>query len=146
MTNAQKRFVSIAVKKCWNNTMAVPQKTFIRSVQVTNHKSVRARSKSTVHRVRFEPEPNPTKVVYEKSLRSRWWPVSLAKLVMWQLFHLSIVERSIVSSIPQFVCLKFSEKLKKRTRKDESLSHIGSNQRLFDRPKRGSAGSNAVQP
>ena len=30
LTNAQKRFLSIGVKKCWKNTMAVLQKTFIR--------------------------------------------------------------------------------------------------------------------
>ena len=37
----KKRFVSIAVKKCWINTIAVLQNTFIRSSQVTNHRSMR---------------------------------------------------------------------------------------------------------
>ena len=54
-------------------------------------------------------------------LRSRWSPVYSAKLAMWRLFHLSIVGQSILSGTSQFVCLKSSEKLEKRTRKDESL-------------------------
>ena len=31
------------------------------------------------------------------SIRSKWWPVSSAKLVLWRLFHLSTVGRSILS-------------------------------------------------
>ena len=69
----------------------------------------------------FEPEPNPTKDVCGKSLRSKLWPVSSAKLVMWRLFDLSNIVRSILSGTPQFVCLKSSEKFEKWTRENESL-------------------------
>ena len=41
LTNIEKRFVSIGANKYWKNTIVVPQKTFIRSTQVTNHGSVR---------------------------------------------------------------------------------------------------------
>ena len=66
----------------------------------------------------FEPE---RKLCVEKSLRRKWWTASSAKLVIWLLFHLSIVGRSILSATPQFVCLKSSDKFEKRTKKDESL-------------------------
>ena len=77
------------------------------------------------------------KLFMEKSLGSRWSPVS----GMWRLFHLSIVGLPIHHHTPQFVCLKFLEKLEKQTRDSHcspwqcELSHIGSIQRLIDRPK-----------
>ena len=43
------------------------------------------------------------KLLVKKSLRSKCWPVSSAKLVMWRLFHLRIVGRSILSGTPSFV-------------------------------------------
>ncbi|XP_040579850.1 uncharacterized protein [Lepeophtheirus salmonis] len=43
--------------------------------------------------------------------------------VMWLLFYLSIVGRSILSGTSQFVCLKASEKYEKRTREDGILVH-----------------------
>ena len=61
------------------------------------------------------------KLFMEEALRSTWSPVSSAKLVMWRLFHFSIVGWSILSGTPQFVCLKSSVKFEKRTRVDESL-------------------------
>ena len=63
-------------------------------------------NKATVHRV----GQIQRKLFVEKSLQSKWWPVFSAKLVMWRLFHLSIVGRSIRSATRQFVCLKSSEK------------------------------------
>ena len=68
----------------------------------------------------FEPEPNPTKIVCGKSLRSKWWPVSSTKLVMWRLFHLSIVGRSILNG----TALKSPEKFEKQTREDESVFNM----------------------
>ena len=64
------------------------------------------------------------KLFMEKALRSKWRPVFSSKLVMWRLFHLSIVARSILSGTPQFVCLKSSAKLEKRTREHELLFTI----------------------
>ena len=69
----------------------------------------------------YEPETTKTsqiqrKLFVEEALRSRWSPVSSAKLVMWRLLYLSIVGRSILNGTPQFVCLKSSKKLRKRTR------------------------------
>ena len=103
--------------------MAVPQKMFIRSSQVTNHGSVRMNLKQSNSQPCGSLNPNQIqeKFFVEKSLRSKLWPVSSAKLVMWQVFHLSNVERSILSDTPQFVCLKFPEKFEKRTRDNESL-------------------------
>ena len=68
------------------------------------------------------PSCGSSKMSQKKTrLRSRWSAVSSAKLVMWRLFHLSIVGRSILSGTPQFVCLKSAEKFEKRTREDKSL-------------------------
>ena len=92
------------------NTLAVPQKTFIRSSQVT----IPPCGSSKANQIQ-------RKLFVKEALRSRWSLVSSAKLVMWRLFHLSIVGRSILSGTPQFVCLKSLEKFEKRTREDESL-------------------------
>ena len=96
---------------------------FIRSSQVTNHGSVVMSPKQSNSPPcgSLNPSQIERKVFVGKSLRSKWWPVSSAKLVMWQLFHLSIVGRSIPSGTPQFVCIDSSEKFEKRTREDESL-------------------------
>ena len=101
----------------------------------------------------FEDEPNPTKVVCKKSVRSKWLNASSAKLLMWRLFHLSIVEWSILSGTPQFV---FGKRLRRNSKNEQEqtnhcslwqceLSYIDSNQRLFDRQKREIEGSSAVQ-
>ena len=102
--------------------MTVPQKTFMRSLQVTSHGSMRMSPKQN-----NSPACGSSKTsqiqrkLFVEALGSRWSPVSSKILVMWRLFHLSIVERSILSGTPQFVCLKSSEKFKKRTTEDESL-------------------------
>ena len=69
----------------------------------------------------FEEEQNATKVVCQKTLQCRLSAIVVAKLAMWRLIHWSIVERSILSSTAQFVCLKSSEKFEKLTREDELL-------------------------
>ena len=145
--------MSVGVKKCWQNTMTVLQETFIRSSQVTNHESVRMSPKQSNRPScrSLNPSQIQRKLFVEKSLRSKWWPISSAKQIMWRLFYLSIVERSIPSGTTQFVRLKSSEKFEQRTREDESLftmeiSHIGSNQRLIDWPKRRIDGSSAAEP
>jgi len=49
-------------------------------------------------------------------------PVSSVKLVMWRLFLLSNVGRSILSGTPQLVCqVVFSEKFEDQTRDDGTL-------------------------
>ena len=100
-------------------------KTFIRASQVTNtnHGSVRISPKqSNSPPCGFSKTSQiKRKFFVEKANRNKWWPVSSAKLVMWRLFHLSIVRRSTLSGTPQFVCLKSSNKFEKRTRNDESL-------------------------
>ena len=52
---------------------------------------------------------NPSQIQWnlfvKKSLRSTWSPVSSAKVIMWRLFHLSIVGWSILGDAPQFVCV-----------------------------------------
>ena len=70
----------------------------------------------------------------QQSLRSKWRPVSSAKLVKWRQFHLSILGRSILSDRPQFVCLKSSQKFENEQEKRNDCSprqcellHIGSN-------------------
>ena len=80
-------------KEIWKNTIVVLQKTFIRSSQRTNHGSMRISpnqnknppcgSSKTSHIQR--------KLFLVEALRSRWSPVSSAKLIMWSLFHLNIV-------------------------------------------------------
>ena len=99
------------------------QKTFMGSLQLTDHGSVRMSPKQSNSPPYGPLNPSQIhgKLFVKKSLRSKWWPVSSAKLVMWALFHLSIVGRSILSGTPQFVCLKSSQKFKKRTGEDESL-------------------------
>ena len=67
----------------------------------------------------FELEPNPMKVVCGKL-----WAVFLLHVVMWRLFHLSIVEWLILSGTPQLVCLQSSQKFEKRSRQDESLFNM----------------------
>ena len=44
---SKKSFMSIDVKKCWINTIVVPQTTFIRSSEVTNHGFVRMSPKQS---------------------------------------------------------------------------------------------------
>ena len=98
--------MSIGVKKCWKNTMEVPQKTFLRSSQETIHRFVRKSTKqhNSPPCGSLNPSQIQRKLLVEKSLRSKWWPVSSGKLIMWRLFHLNIVGRSILSGTPQFVC------------------------------------------
>ena len=83
--------------------MAVLKRSFVRSLYVTNHGSMRlspiqdyslsCRSSKTIQIRR--------KFLVEKSHRNKWSPVSSAKLVMWWLFHFSDIVRSIVSVIPK---------------------------------------------
>ena len=95
--------------------MAVPQKTFIRSSQVTNRGPMRMGAKQNNSRrcVFSKASQSKESCFWKKSLRSKCWPVSSAKLVMWRLFHLSIVWRSILSGTPQFICPESSEKFEK---------------------------------
>ena len=104
--------MSIGAKKCFQNTIALLQKAFIRSSQLTNHESMRMCPKQN-----NSPPCGSSKtcqiqrkLFVEEALRSRWSPLSLVKLVMWRLFHLSIVGRSILCGTLEFVCLKSSEK------------------------------------
>ena len=60
-------------------------------------------------------------LLVKKSLGSKWWPVSSAKLVIWRLLHLSTVGQSNLSSTPQFPYLNSSEKFEKWTREEEPL-------------------------
>ena len=85
-------------------------KTFIRSSWVWAYEP-ETTQQSTLWD--FEDEPNPTKIVCGRNIRNRWSPVSSAKLLMWRLFHLSIVGWLILSGISQFVCLESSEKFEK---------------------------------
>ena len=73
------------------------------------------------------------------------------KLVIWRLFHLSIVGPLILSGKPQFLCLKASEQFEKRTRQDKSLINMTKRVLphrlipvLFDRLKRQIDGSSTV--
>ena len=91
--------------------------------QVTNHASMRMSPKQN-----NSPSWGSSKtsqiqlnLILEDAFRSKWWPVSSAKVIIWRLFHLGIVGQSILSGTPQFVWLKSSRKFEKRTREDESL-------------------------
>ena len=64
----------------------------------------------------------------EKALRSKWLPVSSAKLVIWRLFHLSNVGRPIPSCIPQYLRRNSKNEQKKMNHCSPwqcELSHIG---------------------
>ena len=79
----------------------------------------------------FEPERKQQSTVWvglrkrAKSSESCSWKQMLsyssAKLIMWRLFHLSIVGRSILSGAARFVWLKSTQKFEKQTTEDESL-------------------------
>ena len=76
------------------------------------------------------------KLFVEKALRSKWSAVSSAKLVMYQLFHLSNVVRSNLSNTPQFHWRNSKNQLKKTNHCSQwqcEFSHIGSNQRRGQR-------------
>ena len=78
--------------------------------------------KTTVHHVGLRRQAKSNKSCFAaKALRSKWSPVSSAKLVMLWLFNFSNAGWSFLSDTPQFVCLKSSEKFEKRTRETESL-------------------------
>ena len=68
---------------------------------------------------------------------------------MYRLFHLSNVELSILSSTPQFL---WSNSKNEQEMMNHCIqwhcesSHIGSNQRLYGRPKRRFDGSSSAQP
>ena len=102
---AQKRFVSIGVKKCWTKYDGDASKDAYKNV--TGDESwiyayePKTKQQSTVPTVRRgkSNESCSCKKYFETD-------VSSAKQVMWRLFHLSIVGRSILSGTPQFVCLK----------------------------------------
>ena len=89
--------------------MALPLKTFIRS---KNHASVRMNLKqsNSPPSGSLNSSEIQRKLFVKKSLWRKLWAVASAKLLMWRLFHLSIVGRSILSGTPQIVCLKSSEK------------------------------------
>ena len=61
----------------------------------------------------FEPEPNPSKVVCEKS--------TSYQMVAWFFCKTVHVATVPLSGTPQFVCPMPSEKFEKRTREDETL-------------------------
>ena len=65
---SKERFVSIGVKKCWKN--AVPQNTFIRSSQLTNHGSVRMSPKQN-NTPLFKPVLNAMEAVCGKITTKR---------------------------------------------------------------------------
>ena len=97
--------------KCWENTMAVLQKTFGGSLRMSPKQN-------------NSPPCGPSQIqrkLFAKKVDLSKWHVSSAKLVMWQLFHLSSVGRSILSGTLQFVFQKSLEKFEKPTREDESL-------------------------
>ena len=107
LIKVQKRFVSIGVKKCWKNTVAVPQKTFTRSSQVTNHESVR-----------MSPKQSNSPPCWSLN------PSQLLRKLFCKTFHVATVplehSRTINSERYTTICLP-SEKFEKRTREDESL-------------------------
>ena len=103
------------------NTMAVLQKTFIKSSQVTNHGSMRMRLKKKSTFRTFEDKPNPTKVVCGRSTLKQMVARFFGKTRHVARFHLSIVGLSILLGTPQFVYLKSLEIFENRTREDESL-------------------------
>ena len=74
-----------------------------------------ARRKTTVHRAGSKTNQIQRNLFVEEAIRSSWSDASSAKLVMWWLFYFSVIERSILSGTPQFVCLKYSVKFGKRT-------------------------------
>ena len=127
------RIVSTSAKMWWKNTMAVLQKTFIRSLQLTNYKYMRMSPKQN-----YSP-PNLNKIQQKlfvvKSLRSKWLPVSSANLTV------PLKQRRMVNSL---------EKFAEQTREGASLcimtKWVFSNQRFFDRSKGRINGSTAAQP
>ena len=132
----------VAGARSKTNAVKVLQKQvlFIISLQVMNHGSMRMNSKQNNSSTYASSKTSqiPRKLFVAEVLRSRWLPVSSAKLVMCRLFYLSIVGRSILSRTPQFVYLKSSEKFEKRKEKTFhcpprqcKLSYIGSNHRLL---------------
>ena len=74
---------------------------------MTNRGSMRMITKQS----KDEHEPNPTIVVPERSTSKQMIASFFGKMVMWRLFYLNIVGRSILRGTPQFVCLKSSRKL-----------------------------------
>ena len=104
--SVKKRLVSIGAKKCCKNTMAVLQKPFIshrcRIMDLCMYMSPKQNNSPPCG------SSNPSQVqrnlMLEKSLRSKWSLVSLAKLVVWRLFHLSHVGPSIRNGSPQSFC------------------------------------------
>jgi len=100
-------------------------------------------------RVVFKDKPNPMKVVRKREeLWTKWSPVSSVKLVMWQLFHFSIVGRYTTVCLPE-VLGEIRKTNKRRgiiVHQDNASSHISSKQRVFDRQNRRIDGSSAVHP
>ena len=137
-TIAQKGSCRLVHRNVGKNTMAVLQKTFIWSSQVTNHGSVR-----------MSPKQNKSppcgssktcqiqrKLFMEEALRSRWSPVSSAK-------------RSILNGTSQFLWRNSKNEQEMTNHCSQwqfEFSYIGSNQLLFDRPKRPIDGSTLAQP
>ena len=85
---SKQKFVPIGVKKYWKNTIAVPQKRFVRSSQVTNHGAMRMSPTQDKSPLCGSSKTSQIQRKFvQEALRSRLAPVSSAKLVMWRLFH-----------------------------------------------------------
>ena len=143
LTNAQKRLLSIGVKKCWKNTAAVFQKTFIRSSEVTNHESMRMNPKQNDSPTCGSSKTSQIqrKLFVEEQLRSRWTtvPRDYYRTVNSE-WHTAISFSNVFGEI------------RKTNNRRRIIVHqcerslIGSNQRIFDRSKRRMDRSSGVQP
>ena len=121
MTIAQKTFVSLGAKQCWKNSMAVPQKTFIRSSQVTNYQSVRRRKQQSTEWV-FEPQLNPTKVVVKTSLQSNCFFCKTGHVASVLLQH----RRTVNSEWHSTICLpKLFGEIRKTNQRRRMIVHHG---------------------
>ena len=79
----------------------------------------------------FEDEPNPTKVVCGKSTSKQM----VAYVVMYRLFHLNNVARSILSGTPQFLWRNSKNEQEKTNHYQISAFLTGQNIELMGQPR-----------
>ena len=105
LVGSQNRSKKVRVDWCkeiLEKTIAVLQKTLDGAYEP------KTKQQSTVWV--FEPEPNPTKVVCGKIISKQMVDCFFWKTANVATFPFELEGRSILSSTPQFVCLKSSEK------------------------------------